>query len=350
MKPALLLAVATLSGVASGQATTTLTSDRDNTLYGEGGASNGAGTRMFTGFRSLDGALRRAVVRFDVAGAIPAGATILAVELDVTVVQTIVGAYDQELHRATSDWGEGTSFAASGQGFGAAPTAGDTTWSERMFPGTLWATPGGDFVPAASSTVAAGAQGTYTFPSTAALVADVQAWVDTPATNFGWFILGEEDLSVNFTTAKAIATHEDASNAPVLRVTHTVPASATAYGTSCAAVAPPLVLSAQSVPALGTTTFALSVAGGGTAVNRVDCLFSREALGSALPILGCELWIDPATILPVCVPFDPNGLLAIDVPNDPALEGERFAAQAAGTGPGLASITTSNGLELVIGR
>lgn len=48
------------------------------------------------------------------------------------------------------------------------------------------------------------------------LVADVQAWLDDPATNFGWLIKGNE---FNFPTTKRFDTRE---NAPGVRPTLTV--------------------------------------------------------------------------------------------------------------------------------
>ena len=53
----------------------TLSPAKDNTIYSEGELSNGAGTSLFAGTTGdLDnGALRRALLAFDVAGSIPAG-------------------------------------------------------------------------------------------------------------------------------------------------------------------------------------------------------------------------------------------------------------------------------------
>ena len=80
----LLLAIAisvSISGAAAvSQADlVTVVSDLDNTMYSEnGGTSNGAGTHIFAGKTKgdLGTMIRRGLVGFDVAGAIPAGATI----------------------------------------------------------------------------------------------------------------------------------------------------------------------------------------------------------------------------------------------------------------------------------
>src|SRR5207247_1227369 len=79
----------------------------------------------------------------------------------------------------------------------------------------FWTNPGGDFVAAASAT-ANMFLGMVAFAS-AQLNADVQAWINNPATNFGWVITGDE---INTASAKRIGTKENAdpSARPMLSV------------------------------------------------------------------------------------------------------------------------------------
>jgi hypothetical protein len=66
----------------------TLAASRDNTLFEEDGAlSNGAGDHIFAGL-TKDGVRRRALIAFDVAGALPAGSTISAVTLRLYLSKT----------------------------------------------------------------------------------------------------------------------------------------------------------------------------------------------------------------------------------------------------------------------
>lgn len=176
--------------------------DRDNTLYEPSTAtelSSALGPQLFAGRTGGIGGgnhIRRGLLRFDVAGSVPFAATIGSVELtvecsmvsvlDVGVARTI------RLQRATADWGEGTSDAGISGGSGAVATTGDASWNFAFFPGTAWATAGGDISPTVSSTISVPSEGTYTFPSTPQLVADVQDMLANPAGNFGWVILGEE--------------------------------------------------------------------------------------------------------------------------------------------------------------
>ena len=204
--PALLLLALALPASAD---TVTIPASRDNTLYesASGSVSNGAGPTMFAGRNaSASNFLRRGLLRFDVAGSVPAGSTITSVTLTLNMSQAATpGGQTIELHRALADWGEGTSNAGAAGGAGAASTANDATWLHRFFNTTLWSAAGGDFGPVSGSQ-AVGAEGPYSW-SGAGLVADAQAWLDAPASNFGWLLLGNETTSQSvkrFDTREAV--------------------------------------------------------------------------------------------------------------------------------------------------
>ena len=104
-----------------------------------------AGEYVFTG-RTKDGLIRRTVIAFDVAGTIPAGSTINTVTLQLVVSRVANNTLRlTTVHRATADWGEGTSNAAQNEGEGAPSTTGDATWIHRFYPGSPWSVTGGDF-------------------------------------------------------------------------------------------------------------------------------------------------------------------------------------------------------------
>ncbi len=202
----------------------TLAPARDNTLYqsATGSLSNGAGQHFFVGRTDAisAGAIRRAVIAFDVAASIPAGAVATRVDLTLNMSRTIALLQPVSLHRLLAGWGEGTSDAAFEEGGGAAATTGDATWIHRFFnTSSLWAGAGaaGDFVTTPSTTVQVGAIGAYTFLSTAGMVADVQGWVDNPASNFGWILIGNE---ASISTTKRFDSRENplASVRPMLTI------------------------------------------------------------------------------------------------------------------------------------
>ena len=197
-----------------------LTPSKDNTLYqsSTGSLSNGAGSHFFAG-KTNSGAIRRAVIAFDLS-VIPSNAVIEDVSLTLNMSQTSTGSQPVKLHKLLADWGEGTSNATGNEGAGAAPTPNDATWIHTFFNSQLWTSAGGDFVGSESAALSVGADGLYTWQSSQ-MIADVQGWVNNPATNFGWILLGNEEDN---RTAKRFDSreHPSAANRPKLTVTYNV--------------------------------------------------------------------------------------------------------------------------------
>ena len=208
---------------------------KDNTLYEELGLcmtcpgtngvldslSNGTGEYVFAGQNNI-GDARRALMAFAIADSLPSEATIDSVVLTLNLSRAIGGSVSNALHRVTADWGEGTSDAsccAPEEGAGGSAMAGDATWLQRVFRTTDWTTPGGDYAAAPSAARSVGGVGAYSWQSTQ-MTADVQGWLDSPATNFGWIMIGDESAS---TTAKRYDAHESAATRPTLTVYYTVP-------------------------------------------------------------------------------------------------------------------------------
>lgn len=195
---------------------------KDNTLYenASGSYSNGSGAGFFAG-QTNHGEVRRGLVAFDIAGNIPAGALIQSATLRLNLSRALSGVYSITLHRVLADWGEGMSVAFGEEGGGASATTGDATWIHTFFNTQRWANAGGDFSAAASAAqTIAGDLGFYDWGSTPEMVADVQAWLDTPAENFGWLLLGNEATNAS---AKRFDSreHPAVENRPVLTVIYT---------------------------------------------------------------------------------------------------------------------------------
>jgi hypothetical protein len=164
---------------------------KDNTLIEDpaGGRSNATGPAIYLG-RNSGGLVRRALLAFDVAAVLPAGAIVDDVELRLTVSKVPNGnPTTVTVHRVLADWGEGTSWAAGGSG--GTVTAGDATWIHTFHPSSFWVAPGGDFDPAVHASLTILGTGAFTWTGPA-LVTDVQAWLDDPAGNFGWVLRGDE--------------------------------------------------------------------------------------------------------------------------------------------------------------
>jgi hypothetical protein len=185
---------------------TVLVAARDNTLIESpsGEYSNGAGPAVFAGRTSQSrNSIRRALLAFDVADAVPAGAIIESVmlELDLTVSNDEPAILS--LHRVLREWGEGTSSA--GGGSGAPATMDDATWIHSFYDSDFWAQPGGDFDEADSAATEVGPAGRYQWGSTPEMVADVQSWLDDPTSENGWILIGDEQAP---STAKRFDSRE----------------------------------------------------------------------------------------------------------------------------------------------
>ena len=167
-----------------------LAATRDNTLFEDdaGAVSSGSGQHLFVGSTN-SGSIRRGLIAFNVAGALPADSSVLGATLTLTMSRTQAGPQTIDLHRLIADWGEGGSSAEGGGGAPATP--GDATWVYARYDTEPWTTPGGDFVPGASAGAAVADAGQYSWTSDQ-MAADVQTWLIDPSSNFGWLLLGNE--------------------------------------------------------------------------------------------------------------------------------------------------------------
>src|SRR5262249_41614629 len=106
------------------------------------------------------------------------------------------------LHRLLRAWGEGNKNPTMSPGRGAPATLGEADWlSPLAFTTNSWTVPGGapdsDYASAGSGSQivydGSAAYSPYAFPDPgddhAPIIADVQLWLDKPATNFGWMLI-----------------------------------------------------------------------------------------------------------------------------------------------------------------
>jgi hypothetical protein len=203
---------------------------KDTTLYENNTSnSNGMGLYLFAGQTIRDFGVRRALIAFDIAAAVPAGARINAVALQLTVSKNPgAEAISLALHRLTADWGEGASVAPSLGGDGVAAEAGDATWLHTFFDSGFWLSGGGDFVTTPSATLLIAGNADYCWESSstqqdnAVLVDDVQLWLDNPEQNFGWILKNDENAPA--TSARRFNSRENSDASPQLFISFT-PAS-----------------------------------------------------------------------------------------------------------------------------
>jgi hypothetical protein len=155
---------------------------------------------------------------FDIAGNVPAGSIINSATLTLTVTAVPSGGLNStfDLNRLLASWGEG-----NGSDHGGSPAGvGQATWNNRFgSSGSPWSTPGGDFSPTASASRSIAGLGSYTFASTAGLVADVQGWLTSPASDFGWVLRSESEVSG--TTIRRFGSRDSGASAPTLTISYT---------------------------------------------------------------------------------------------------------------------------------
>ena len=234
MKRTLLLAVlgSLWTATTTSAIVVSLPASKDNTLYesNTGAVSNGAGDYVFNGV-TREGFKRRAVVAFDVAGVIPAGSTINGVTLRLYMSRGKENTpFVTTLHLALANWGEGTSNADGEEGQGIASTTNDATWIHRFYPGALWGTPGGVYLASVSGSTPVSIDGYYNW-SSPAMIADVQDWLDSPGTAFGWVLIGDE-TDIRSSKRFASRTNPTIAQRPQLIVDFTPPGGG-AIGACC---------------------------------------------------------------------------------------------------------------------
>jgi hypothetical protein len=198
--------------------------DRDATLIedADGARANGKGPAFFAGrTNQRQFALRRGVVHFDVAGALPERAIIDRAFVSLYQTSTSnTGTHTVSLHRVLEDWSEGPAFSSGGGGAPSVP--GDVTWLHTDYNLQYWTRAGGHFVASASASESVGDAGFYTWQSSAGLVSDVLLWLHAPQRNFGWLVMGDEETpqsSKRFTSREAPA----AGQQPMLTIEYHLP-------------------------------------------------------------------------------------------------------------------------------
>ncbi len=204
------------------QTTVTLTAVNDNTLYSQSSTvSNGSGDYIFAGL-TASGDKRRSLLRFDLSG-IPSTAVITSATLKLSCNRLARASAGISFHKLTSDWGEGSSNANAQEGGGAPANTNDATSANRFFPGTNWTNAGGDFLSTPTGIIGSVTAGANDLVgnSGSLLVADIQGFVTTPATNFGWIVLGSNENQSQSALRFASRENPNTSEKPILEVTYT---------------------------------------------------------------------------------------------------------------------------------
>src|SRR5262245_15841820 len=125
-----------------------------------------------------------------------------------------------------ASWGEGASNSGATGGDGANALTNDATWSVRFTgsnPATPWSNSGGDFNSTASAVTSVGTSlGTFFQWTSAQLAADVQNWLNSPSTQFGWMVKEVDESVAGSAVAFDSRESTTAANRPMLTINYTL--------------------------------------------------------------------------------------------------------------------------------
>lgn len=191
----------------------------DTTLHEHAEAANLGGHSHVAAGSTAVPSPSRGLFRFDLAGKLPANATIVSASFRAKVIFTPVNPaknISYSLHRVLKSWGEGTGTGNLGR----PALTGEASWTWRANP-ERWGQAGGeagvDYTPVSSSSLTIGGIETYSF-SGAALADDVKAWLETPNANFGWMLIADSEQAPQ--TARRFGSREGGAPA-ILRIEYT---------------------------------------------------------------------------------------------------------------------------------
>ena len=198
--------------------------------------NNGGSASIYTG-KSGQGGLMRGLIRFGMPTSLAGRVTVSNVQLNLTTRAVGSGApgtaATDSLFAITQAWvqGNGVGNAQTLFTVGQACTVG-ATWIQASSPGTNWTPLGGAVVGASSASAsvpaATGALVTWSAPG---MSADVQGWIDTPATNHGWRISSSTEVVSG--QAQRFYSSESGTSVPSLAITYNCKAGFLAIGNGC---------------------------------------------------------------------------------------------------------------------
>lgn len=199
--------------------TVNLGATQDGTLYEDdfGNVANGGGSHFFAGPNAS--AIRRGLIQFDVASAVPEGSVITDAVLTLHNSGGVKHSRNVFLHNVRTQWSTGPSDAPRGEFAGTSAENGDATWTHTFFGDQFWSNPGGDYGGRIASTPVV-LPGFYEWTSDR-MIETVQDWLDKPESNFGWLLTSNE-------TTRSVkrfdsSEHPNESRQPELSVTYETP-------------------------------------------------------------------------------------------------------------------------------
>jgi hypothetical protein len=237
-------------------AATQVLAPSDDTFINSGnpGNNNGASLSIFTGTDG-HGGIMRGLIRFAMPASLRGRVTVTSVQLVMTVEALGNGgagtAATESLQAVIQSWIQGNGIGNTTMLFTVGQACGGSvvgaTWNQtNCANATNWTTAGGSVVSAVSgqSSTAGIAIGSPVTWSSAGMIADVQAWIDTPPNNNGWRIASSTEGVVG--EAQRFFSSESGSTPPALTITYSCKPGFVPSGNDCVAPATPALSASAS--------------------------------------------------------------------------------------------------------
>jgi hypothetical protein len=289
------------------------------------------------------------LVRFELAGAIPAGARIVDARLSLFVEQTsATQPTTASAHRVLAPWLEGLVVAPGNGGGGGPAVAGESTWLFRDFPSVPWAQAGGDFEPVPSFGFQLPTSGSVTSAPEVGLIADLENWIANPSSNFGWLLKTDESASG---TARRCSSRQATANRPTLQIFYLLPGRATVLGAGCPSVRPNTTLGfglgiAVGPHAQGGSVSLNYVNGPSTQLGATFVSLIHDPVG-VLAFPDCRLYLREPIVMVNLFTTDVSGFAATSLTMPIGSPGFLVAVQGGALDSGPVGFTFSSGAVLV---
>jgi hypothetical protein len=195
--------------------------DADTSLFEYRALNNLGASDLAAGSIGVDTNRSRALMHFDVAGALPKDATVTGASLLLHISRSPGGTQagsQFQLHRLLKSWGEGNKTGLTGL----PAEAGEATWFSCFYPDENWSVPGAsapeDFMAESDGQQTVNSYGWYRLD---VLADPVITWQTDPEHNFGWILVNvAEDIPY---TARRFDSRESPAYAPTLHIEYVQP-------------------------------------------------------------------------------------------------------------------------------
>ena len=175
---------------------------------------------------------------------------------------------------------------------------------------------------------------------------DVQNWLNSPASNFGWLVKMNDEVTP--LTARRLTSRESSSSKPSLDVTYLLPGQVGTYGISCSAASTGFTETYVGFPTGGNTVQIVQTNAPANSFGYNVLAFTIEPAGVSLAP-GCTAYLPlGAMIIANLFPTDGAGSASTPFPLPNGFPGSLVAAQSVVLDGSLFGYAVSNAAVMVL--